>query len=110
MQDHDKGHRSYLFSVIADQVVDVANKKQLSICLWFADGTGVRELFADFVEVECITGAVLADTILQKLAAWRLEISCLCGQCYDGSSNMVGVRSGCRALIQSKVPKATYTH
>ena len=90
--------------------MDFANKEQLSICLRFADGTGVHELFADFVEVECITGAVLTDTILQKLAAWGLEFSCLRGQCYDGSSNMVGIRSGCRALIQSKVPKATYTH
>ena len=90
--------------------MDVTNKEQLSICLRFADGTGVHELFADFVEVERITGAVLADTILQKLAAWGLEISCLRGQCYDGSSNMAGIKSGCRALIQSKAPKATYTH
>ena len=85
-----KGQRSYLLSIIADEVVDVANKEQLLICLQFADGTGVHELFADFVEVvQRITGAVLADTILQKLAAWRLEISCLRGQCYDGSWDKV---------------------
>ena len=90
--------------------MDVANKEQLSIFLRFADGTGVHDLFADFVEVEHITGAVLAHTILQKLAACGLQISCLCGQCYDESSNMAGIRSGCRALIQSKAPKATYTN
>ena len=98
------------FSIIADEVVDVANKEQLSLCLRFVDSSGVHEMFADFVEVERITGAVLADAILQRLAAWGLPLSCLRGQCYDGSSNMSGIRSGCRTLVQNKAPKATYTH
>ena len=100
-----KAKEATLFSVIADEVVDVANKEQLSICLQFADGTGVHELFADLVEVEHITGADLADTIIQKLAAWGLEISCLRGQCYDGSSNMAGIRSGCRGLYKAKLQR-----
>ena len=31
------------------------------------------------------------------------------GQCYDGSSNMSGAKSGCRALVQEKAPLALYT-
>ena len=65
-------------------------------------------MFTDFVEVERITGAVLADAILQRLAAWGLPLSCISGQCYDGSSNMSG--SGCKTFVQNKAPKATYMH
>ena len=104
-----KVKQATFFSIIADEVVDVANKEQLSLCSQFVDSSGVHEMFADFVEVERITGAVLADAILQRLAAWGLPLSCL-RECYDGSSNMSGIRSGCRTFVQNKAPKATYTH
>ena len=106
----DESKTGYLFSIIADEVVEVANKEQLSLCLQFVNSSGVHEILADFVEVERITGAGLADAILQRLAAWGLPLSCLCGQCYDDSSNMSGIRSRCRTLVQNKAPKATYTH
>ena len=76
------------FSVIADEVVDDANKEQLSLYLQFVDSSGVHEMFADLVDVERNTGAVFADAILQRLAVWELPLSCLRGQSYDGSSNM----------------------
>ena len=78
----------------------MSNKEQFSICLRYVDVDGVHEVFADFAEVRRITGAAnLANTITQRLADWGLPLSGLRGQCYDGSSNMSGVRSGCRALI-----------
>ena len=67
-------------------------------------------MFVDFSEVQRITGANLANTITQRLADWALPLSGLRGQCYDGSSNMSGIRSGCRALIQMLAPKAMYVH
>jgi len=30
------------------------------------------------------------------------------GQCYDGASNMSGVRSGVKAVVQEEAPKAMY--
>ena len=68
------------------------------------------KFFADFAEVERITGSTLADTILQRLADWGLPVSGLRGQCYDGSSNMSGNRRGCRAIIERVATKATYVH
>ena len=50
------------YSVIADEVTDVANKEQLSLCLRYVHNEHVKEVFIDFVEVERITGQVLADT------------------------------------------------
>ena len=73
------------YSIIADEVCDVSNKEQLSHCLHYIRGCQVKEMFADFVEVERITGRKLANTIL---TAWGLPLSNLQGQCYDGTSNM----------------------
>ena len=70
----------------------------------------VNETFISFVEVERITGKVLANTILQCLESWGLSPSDLRGQCYDGGSNMAGVRSGCRAVVQTQAPRAIYVH
>ena len=105
-----KVKQAKFFSVIADEVVDVANLEQLSICLRFANDDNVHEIFCDFVELERITGRAIADAVMQRLTAWGLSHSDLRGQCYDGSSNMAGVRLGCRSLVQSQCPKASYVH
>ena len=34
----------------------------------------------------------------------------MCGQCYDGSANMSGARSGSQAIIQREAPLALYFH
>ena len=89
-------------------MTDVANKEQLSLSLRYVHDEHVKEVFIDFVEVERITGQVLADTILQCLAVWDLSLAHLRGQCYDGSSNMSGARSGCRTIVQQQTPMAIY--
>ena len=61
----------------------------------------VKELFVDFVEVERITGEVLAQTILMWLSKHGLSPRDIRGQCYDGASNMSGVVSGCKSIVLS---------
>ena len=56
-----------LFSLIADKVIEVSNKEQLSICLRHVDVV-VHEVFTDFAEVQTIIGANLESTITQRLA------------------------------------------
>ena len=34
----------------------------------------------------------------------------MCGQCYDGASNMSGAVAGYRSLIQQEAPMAVYFH
>ena len=63
-----------------------------------------------FVEVERITGELLATAILHWLHAQGLQASDMRGQCYDGASNMSGARSGCQAIVQQQAPKAMYFH
>ena len=98
------------FSVIADEVCDVSNKEQLSIALRYTFDSCIKEVFMDFIVVDRITGNAIAKAILQCLSQWNLSLANLRGQCYDGSSNMAGARSGCKAIILQKAPMAVYTH
>ena len=98
------------YSIIADELSDISNKEQLSISFQYVLDGMVREVFADFVEVERITGKTLADAIIQCLAMWGLRIQYFRGQCYDGASSMAGAQSGCSAIIQEVAPLAVYHH
>ena len=71
------------YSIIADEVCDVSNKEQLSICLRYVSEYTVKEEFVDFAQVDRITGEVLASTTLHQLTIWGLPLSNLQGQCYD---------------------------
>ena len=52
------------YSVIADEVCDISNIEQFSICLCYVHDKAVKEMFLDFVEVEIITLHVLATALL----------------------------------------------
>ena len=75
--------------MIADEVCDISNKEQFSICLRYVHDKAVKEMFLDFVEVERIKGYVLATALLRCLSDWGLSYVDMRGQCYDGSTNMV---------------------
>ena len=98
------------YSVIADEVTDTANKEELSLSLRFVFDGRVKEVFVDFVEVERITGQVLAQAILQWLSTHGLSRVDIRGQCYDGASNMSGAVSGCKSIVQQEAPLALYVH
>ena len=107
-------NRAKYYTIIADEVTDLSNKEQLSLALRYVLDGRVKEVFVDFtfVErimfVERITGEMLAQAILQWLATWNLPHSDICGQCYDGASNMAGARSGFRVYgnHSAKSPKS----
>lgn len=69
----DEVKRAKFYSVIADEVTDSANKEELSLALRYILDGSIKEVFVDFVEVEHITGAVLAQAILQWLTAHGLS-------------------------------------
>ena len=98
------------YSIIADEVTDVANKEELSLVLRYIINNEVKEVFVDFIEVERITGTRLAESILNWLRKYKLLLSDMRGQCYDGASNMSGARSGCKTIVQQSAPLAMYCH
>ncbi len=106
----DEVKSSKFYTLIADEVTDVSNKEQLSICLRYVHGRTVKEVFVCYRSVERITGKSLADTILSWLYTVGLSPLDMRGQCYDGASNMSGARSGCSTLVRQQAPMATYVH
>ena len=102
------------FSVLADETTDVSTTEQLSICVRFVDTTGsqvkLREEFLGFVGVTSTTGENIAEIILSTLESWGLNVNLLCGQGYDGASNMSGKFRGVQAVVRSSVLSAVYLH
>ena len=103
---------SRYFSILCDEVADVSGMEQLSLVLHFVDqSNSIREEFVDFVQVERITGEVLASSILNKIESYGLDIIRNCrGQGYDGASNMSSAVRGVQGIIRQSSPTATYIH
>ena len=103
----DEIRKAKLYTVIADEVTDTANKEVLSLCLRYIFDSQIKEVFVDFLEVERITSNI---AILKWLQTKGLALVNLRGQCYDGASNMSGARSGCKSIVQQEAHKAIYVH
>ena len=104
---------SPFFSVLADEATDASNKEQMAIVLHYLDmnTNSICESFMCFIECkDGTTGAALADLILSSLTGWRLDLSKLRGQGYDGASNTSGATNGCAARITAKHPAAMHLH
>ena len=105
--------QAHVFTVIADEVSDCANKEQLSLVLRYVnpEDSCIREDFVTFIECDSgITGQALADKILGFLSSHNVDPNKLRGQAYDGAGNMSGKTNGAAALISSQYPLALYLH
>ena len=94
------------YSIIADELTDAANHEELSLVFHYVHNEEIRVVFVDFLEVERITGRVLGEAIISWLKAHDISPADMRGQCYDGASNMSGVK----AVVQEVAPKAMYHH
>lgn len=84
----------------------------MTICIRYVDVTTwvMREDFLGFIEMVSTTGAIIKNTIQQKLVSIGLKMENIRGQGYDGGSNMSGRINGVQALILKEQPLAFYTH
>jgi Domain of unknown function (DUF4371)/hAT family C-terminal dimerisation region len=98
------------FSVMADEVTDISNTEQMSLCIRYFYGSQIEERFLDFILCDGLDGNSLATSIIDKLQSYGLDLSLLRGQCYDGAGNMAGKIKGAAAIISARFPKALYVH
>ena len=70
----------------------------------------VHEDFIGLYEVASIAASSLVAVIKDTLLRLNLTLAKARGQCYDGASNMSGVRSGVAKKIQDEQPQAFFTH
>lgn len=101
-----------MFSVLVDETKDISKQEQLAIVLRYVDvaTASIFERFLTFVKAENLNAESLTKYILDTFEYYRLDISGLVSQGYDGASVMSGKISGVQARIQRFVPSAVYIH
>lgn len=97
---------------MADEVTDLSNHEQFVVCLrWVDENTfDVSEDLIGLYQVDDITAATLFSSLKDVLLRLNLSIHNCRSQCFDGTSNMVGIRSGVATLICKEEPRAILVH
>ncbi|XP_042065401.1 zinc finger MYM-type protein 1-like [Salvia splendens] len=99
------------FSILVDESRDCSTKEQMAIVIRFVNKDGqIIERFLALVHVKKTTSVCLKEAIDSVFAKFKLSLSRLRGQGYDGTSNMRGECNGLKALILKENPSAWYVH
>ncbi|KAK3138648.1 hypothetical protein QOZ80_5AG0371600 [Eleusine coracana subsp. coracana] len=100
-----------LFTVLIDESRDISIAEQMAVIVRFVNDKGmVIERFLGLKHVENTTSIALKKALLNMLSAYGLPIARLCGQGYDGASNMRGEFNGLQKQICDENPYAFYVH
>ena len=87
---------------------DVTHQDQLTVIIRYVLPSGPVERFLTFLPQQGHKGEQLADSLLQFLHSWGINIDDCRGQSYDNASNMSGKYRGMQALIWQVNPNAAY--
>ncbi|XP_078430681.1 uncharacterized protein LOC144702497 [Wolffia australiana] len=99
------------FCLAVDEARCESTKEWMSVILCFVDQHGeIFERFAGAIHVEDTRSETLFQHLLGFVHCFGLDIKRLCGQAYDGASNMRGEFNGLQTLVRSQVPFAFYIH
>ncbi len=102
---------SRYFSIMADEVTDNSNKEQLVVCFRWVDSNFFPvEDFVGLYHVDSITADTLVKCLKDCMLRMNISLSNCRAQCYDGASNMCGVRNGVSTQIASEEPRANFVH
>ena len=76
---------------MCDEYTDTSNKEQLSICVRRVDDNlEAHENFLGFCQITKTKTDTIVSTIKDALIRFKLSLTNLRGQTYDGASNMMG--------------------
>lgn len=99
------------FSILADDFVDISDKKQMALRLRYVNQKGeVCERFIGVVHVPNTTSLTLLAAIESLLMEYSLTFSQVRGQGYDGASDMQGTINGLKTIVQNECPQAYFVH
>jgi hypothetical protein len=97
------------YAILADEASDVSHRQQLVVCLRYVDKIGRScEHFLGVVHVRDTTSLSLKQAIQALLVGHHLTVTQICGQGYDGASNMRGEIKGLKTLFLKDSPSAYY--
>ena len=104
-------HSTPLLTLMVDETTDESNKEQVVICLrWVDSSLEAHEEFIGLYEVANTESSTLLAVIRDVLLRLNISIAKLRGQCYDGASEMAGIRSGVATHILQDELRAVFTH
>ena len=104
-------HQTPFFSVMVDETVDVANVKQVVLCLRWVDGHFVvHEDFIGLHEVDCTGSQMIFNVIVDVLRRLNVPFAKIRDQCYDGAATMAGSKSGVASRVLASELRAVFTH
>ncbi len=104
--------QSEFFSIMCDECTDLSNNEQLVICIrWVSsDQLEPHEDILGLYKVDDICTNTIVHVIKDTLVRLNLSMTKCRGQCYDGASNMSGVRSGVAKQLRDAEPRALFMH
>ena len=107
IRDLDNG----FFSILVDESCDISVKEQMVLVLCYVNKKWIIiERFLGIIHVASTTVLSLKYVIECLLCEHNLNLSKLCGQGYDGASNMQGDINGLKILILKENKSAFYVH
>jgi hypothetical protein len=100
------------YSLIVDETNDVQGKEQVSISIRSVDEDTLEidEFFLGLYDTHSMTGESLYNIIKDMLIRFDLSMDLLRGQCYDGGSNMTGIKNGVKSRVLADQPMALFIH
>jgi hypothetical protein len=88
------------YAILVDESSDISHKEQLALCLRYVDKLGRPcEHFIGVVHVDDTSSLSIKEAIEALLVSIGLTIAQICGQDYDGASNIKGGIKGLKTLI-----------
>ena len=103
--------RDTIFSLICDKYTDCSNKELLTFCLrWVTDNLDVFEHFMRFYDIPDIKSSTIVSVIKDIIIRFQLQFDKCQGQCYNGTSNILGKKAGVAMQIKELQSKAHYTN
>ena len=93
--------QSKFYTIMADEVTEVSSHEQLVICIrWIDHKFEPHEDMIGFYQIEDIKSEALFNSIKDTLNRMDIPLTDCRGQCYDGTSNMVGAKTGVATCIK----------
>ena len=95
---------------MVDETPGCSHQEQLCIVLRYVLGGDVEEQLLRVTEANKTTSEALFTIVSTALQELDIDVNNLRGQCYDGASNVSGVRSGLEALMKTLAPSGIFVH